>query len=68
MVLKGEVQEANGKDAGSFLLWADAPKWEYSTAPLTDSDGSRVEGPEAGVGGHALALSDKQVWLSIQAS
>lgn len=61
MRMQDEVREATNKDAGSFLLWADAPKWEYSTAPLTYNDGMPVDGPTAGVGGHAIALNDRQV-------
>ena len=46
---------------GTFLLWSDAPKWEYSTAPLTYADGLPLAPPSAGAGGHALYLNDKQV-------
>ena len=60
------MSESTGKDVGSFLLWSDAPRWEYSTAPLTYSDGIPLPGPKPGDGGgHAIYLNDQQVWCTI---
>lgn len=41
-------------------LWADAPRWEYSTAPLADANGRPLDAPQAGAGGSAMYLSDQQ--------
>ena len=65
--MQAEVTESTGKQTGSFFLWSDAPKWEYSTAPLAYPDGLPMDKATAGAGGHAIYLSDQQVrfWMSM---
>jgi hypothetical protein len=61
-VLQEVVRDVTGNAANGLQLWADGPRWEYSTVPLAAEDGKPVEGPKAGTeGGHALALTDQQV-------
>ena len=50
-----------GNAANKLLLWGDAPRWEYSTAPLMEANGKPVDRPFAGTGGHALHFNDQQV-------
>ncbi|KAK9789369.1 hypothetical protein WJX73_005379 [Symbiochloris irregularis] len=62
---QGTVTEASNKvpDMGKFLLWSDSPRWEYSSAPLTYSDGVPLPPAAAGAGGHAIYLNDQQVMM-----
>jgi hypothetical protein len=56
------VSEARGGVDNKLELWGDAPRWEYSTAPLMAWDtGKPLAGPSAGSRGHALSLNDMQV-------
>lgn len=59
------VTESSNKvpDMGKMLLWSDSPRWEYSSAPLTYSDGVPLPPAAAGAGGHAIYLNDQQVSL-----
>lgn len=52
-----------GNDANPLYFGADAPGFEYSTAPLTLADGRPVALPMPGSAGHALSLSDQQVLI-----
>lgn len=61
LFLQREVKPAYGSEKNTLLLWGDAPRWEYSTAPLMDSDGHPVAWPDAGSGGHAMHFNDQQV-------
>eukprot|EP00884_Botryococcus_braunii_P003508 jgi/Botrbrau1/13158/Bobra.0187s0106.1 len=60
----GVAKNSGKNDFDPLYLWADAPRWEYSTAPLTRSDGHRVKGPEPGDAGTALQLNDQQVLMT----
>ena len=51
----------DGVGSNPLLLGADAPTWQYSTAPLAAPDGKPVAHPTPGSAGHAMHLSDKQV-------
>ena len=51
---------ANGTEA-KLLLWGQGPKWEHSSAPLADSQGSLMAPAQAGRAGHAVRLSGQQV-------
>ena len=56
------VREARGSQDNKLELWGDAPRYEYSSVPLMNADGSRpVKNAKAGDRGHALMLNDKQV-------
>ncbi|KAK9863294.1 hypothetical protein WJX84_001190, partial [Apatococcus fuscideae] len=60
------VKDNKAKDTqGNAMLdlWADAPRWEYSTAPLADANGRPLDAPQAGAGGSAMYLSDQQVLM-----
>lgn len=46
-----------------LILWGDAPRWQYSTAPLMTSSGQPVKMPSPGSGGTALRLDDQQASL-----
>lgn len=63
-----EVKPAHGDAKNSLTLWGDAPRWEYSTAPLMDSDGSPVKKPSAGTGGQAMHFNDMQVHVCLNNS
>jgi hypothetical protein len=56
------VADARGGEGNKLELWADAPRYEYSYAPLMDArSGAPLAAPTAGARGHALYLSDQQV-------
>ena len=56
------MREARGSQDNKLELWGDAPRYEYSSVPLMNPDGSRpVKNARAGDRGHALMLNDKQV-------
>ena len=56
------LEEARGGKDNKLELWGDAPRWEYSTAPLMAWDtGKPLAPPSAGSRGHALYLNDMQV-------
>jgi hypothetical protein len=54
------VKAAHGNEKNALVLWGDAPRWEYSTAPLMDSDDKPVKYPNPGSGGHAMYFNDQQ--------
>ncbi len=64
------MREARGSQDNKLELWGDAPRYEYSSVPLMNQDGTRpVKDARAGDRGHALMLNDKQVsriciWVS----
>ena len=60
-ILQQEAKPSYGNEKNTLLLWGDAPRWEYSTAPLMDSDGHPVSWPNPGSGGHAMYFNDQQV-------
>lgn len=55
------VRDVHGGGRNPLLLGADAPSFEYSTAPLAGPEGRPVAPPAAGSAGHALFVSDQQV-------
>ena len=55
------VDSAQGSPEKALYLWSDAPRFEITTAPLTDKDGQAVQLPDSFHGDHALFLSDQQV-------
>ena len=56
------MREARGSQDNKLELWGDAPRYEYSSVPLMNQDGTRpVKDARAGDRGHALMLNDKQV-------
>ena len=57
------MDSALGSPNKALYLWSDAPRFEISTAPLTDKDGQAVQLPDSFNGDHALFLSDQQVLL-----
>jgi hypothetical protein len=48
-------------NANHLQLRSNPPHWEYSYAPLTQTDMMPVMPPVPGAAGYALALSDRQV-------
>ena len=56
-----EARAVFGNPGNSLILWGNAPKWQYSTAPLMTLLGDPVTPPTAGSGGLALQLNDQQV-------
>ena len=69
MLAKQEsVREARGSQDNKLELWGDAPRYEYSSVPLMQADGTRpVKKARAGDRGHALLLNDKQVCTALPA-
>lgn len=66
-ILQAVVLDARGGQANSLELWADAPRFEYSDAPLMEAaTGAPLPPPTAGARGHALYLSDQQVRIQTQ--
>ena len=62
--LQEMVSDSRGKQDNQLELWADAPRWEYSTAPLMDWDSGEALPPaNPGSRGHSLLLNDQQVHL-----
>ena len=58
------VRDARGGQGNGLELWADAPRWEYSDAPLADPvTNAPLAAPTAGARGHALWLDDTQVGI-----
>ncbi|BDA49076.1 probable Sushi, von Willebrand factor type A, EGF and pentraxin pentraxin domain-containing protein at C-terminar half [Coccomyxa sp. Obi] len=58
---KEMVSDSRGKQDNQLELWADAPRWEYSTAPLMDWDSGEALAPaDPGSRGHSLLLNDQQ--------
>ncbi len=55
------MDSAKGSPEKALHLWSDAPRFEISTAPLTDKDGQALQLPDSFHGDHALFLSDQQV-------
>ena len=56
------MRDARGGQGNGLELWADAPRWEYSDAPLADpATLAPLPPPAAGARGHALWLDDTQV-------
>lgn len=63
-MLQEMVSDSRGKQDNQLELWADAPRWEYSTAPLMDWDSGDALAPaDPGNRGHSLLLNDQQVHL-----
>lgn len=61
---KGRSTLLDSSGSGNHLLFrSDIPLYEYSTAPLTMTDGRPVKPPSPGAGGYSLSLSDQQVLL-----
>ena len=59
---QASIREARGSQDNKLELWGDAPRYEYSSVPLMNQDGTRpVKTARAGDRGHALMLNDKQV-------
>ena len=55
------MADSRGGEGNALLLWADAPRFEYSTAPLVDKNDLPVAPATAGPGGSALQFNDQQV-------
>lgn len=68
LAVQQEVKPAHGNEKNALVLWGDAPRWEYSTAPLMGADGQPVERPNPGSGGHAMYFNDQQVQFHIVAT
>lgn len=63
-LLQEMMSDSRGKQDNQLELWADAPRWEYSTAPLMDWDSGEALAPaDPGSRGHSLLLNDQQVHL-----
>eukprot|EP00884_Botryococcus_braunii_P000733 jgi/Botrbrau1/10660/Bobra.53_2s0017.2 len=61
---RDSVRDLTGAGGHSLLLWADGPRWQFSTAPLSDPSGKPLEAPKPGAGGgQALSLTDQQVLM-----
>lgn len=64
---KQMVADSRGGQDNVLELWSDAPRWEYSTAPLMDWDsGDALPPAMPGSHGHALHLNDQQAWQNAQ--
>ena len=62
------ARDARGSPGNGLELWADAPRFEYSDAPLMAAEtGVPLDPPTAGARGHAIALSDMQVACVVKA-
>lgn len=62
VAVQDHVADARGKQHQGLQLWADGPRWQFSTAPLATSTGAPVPSPQPGSGGgHAFVLNDQQV-------
>ena len=56
------ARDARGTSDNGLELWADAPRFEYSDAPLmVPETGAPLDPPTPGTRGHSLLLSDTQV-------
>lgn len=64
LTLQQLMRPSKGNEKNILVLWGDGPLWEYSTAPLMQSDGKPVSRPYPGSGGHAMFFNDQQVIFS----
>lgn len=59
------LESAHGSLDKALYLWSDMPRFEVSSAPLSDRQGQGVKLPDSPWLDHALFLSDQQVGLSL---